>query len=56
MNTVRVIYRRNGNTIKDETREITKEERERLEADYRRTHPPDVERISGCCDPPEKQP
>lgn len=25
-------------------------ERQRLEADYRRTHPENVERISGCCD------
>lgn len=25
-------------------------ERRRLVADYQRTHPPDVPRVSGCCD------
>lgn len=29
---------------------ITPAERARLERDYLRTHPPEVDRIHGCCD------
>lgn len=32
---------------------VSPEERARLERDHQRTHPPQVERIRGCCDPPE---
>lgn len=46
----RTVYKRDGRTIKDETREVTEEERRRLEEDYKRTHPETVARISGCCD------
>lgn len=34
-------------TAEEDRKEI---ERARLEADYLRTHPPEIERISGCCD------
>lgn len=31
---------------------VTAEEKRAAEARYQRTHPPDVPRISGCCDSP----
>lgn len=35
---------------------VTPEERERLEKEYDRTHPPGIERVSGCCDSPANYP
>lgn len=39
-----------GDELKSDGPAITPEERARLEEEYLRTHPPQVERISGCCD------